>query len=159
MNFRKSKFLCFLNFQWDTCRKSASGPRFSESPRKMMQMDAILIEIRCVRDHFVTFRCFPARKARNRPRDNDFRNLREKWCRIPGFSSKSVAWGVVSWRLSVWVVLGGLQRPLNAPSVAKVPGYTGGGGAALHVPWGLSGWKTAKRHEITPQATDFDENP
>ena len=36
-------------------------------------------------------------EGRNRPRDCDFRNLREKLYRIPKFSSKSVPWGPVSW--------------------------------------------------------------
>ena len=43
-----------------------------------MQESGILIEIRCVRGHFVAFKGFPAFKARHRPREYDFRNLLEK---------------------------------------------------------------------------------
>ena len=76
--FQNIKMLMFFLFQRDTCRKSASGLRYSESPRKMMQISGILVEIRGLGGGFVAFVRFPARKARNRPRDHDFRNLREK---------------------------------------------------------------------------------
>ena len=92
----------FLNFQWDTWRKSASGLRYSESPRKMVQNSWILVQIRGLGGAFVAFNCFPALKARNLLWDKDFRNLHEKWCRLQGFSPKFVAWGVVSWRFDVF---------------------------------------------------------